>query len=752
MNNSEINLIKTLFLIILLVVSSCTYFAQTDTVPFPEALNSASISVSPSMAMDNQLIIGNGDINGLISVDKKTIVVDLSKNDVGDWRYDSTQDPEIVKISEIRRRGHEGTWSAPTGNWFAGKSTPGPLKAGLLTIKLDRDITENGKDNVLDIQHGVAVINTDSNDKKSHASIRALADRNVFLINVSGHAKLTSPRAKEVVQEGGIRTLFSKLPSNEDWPGMSYAVAMAEAGRVKCVAIVTSFESDDPLADAVRLVSETISQKYSYLVKSHEENWLKFWSASGVNIEDSYLQDVWYRNLYFLRCVSKPGAACVGLYAGVQGESSHWYGAHTLNYNNEQTFFGAFTSNHVELAHSYKDLICDWIPKGKWLAKKAFEAEGTYFPHNLNTFNADPAKSVLKGHSVLLHHPWGYSLCVTGWAVQNVWNIYEYRPDHEYLKTTAYPAVREAALFYASFLEACDKREDGKARFGPVVVPERHGWSKDLSRNYDSTSAIAYARWSLRTAIRAATLLKQDAELIDRFRKALELLPEYPTYGNGLEEVVVSCAGVKPHVLNIPVTSLPVYPADQITFFSPQVQKDLFIRTIETSETEHINDWIMLPMARARLSMPGAVDFMKNEFTSRQRPNGTLSLIAGSNKWNQYGHYTETFAATAAISELLLQSVGGIIRVFPAWPKDKGGAFVNLRAEGGFLVSAKQADGEVQRLTVKSTVGGELEIYSPWANISVQRGGGQTEKLKTDDRGVVILNTRKDEELMFISH
>ena len=54
-----------------------------------------------------------------------------------------------------------------------------------------------------------------------------------------------------------------------------------------------------------------------------------------------------------------------------------------------------------------------------------------------------------------------------------------------------------------------------------------------------------------------------------------------------------------------------------------------------------------------------------------------------------FGHYTEMFAATGAISELLLQSVDNIVRVFPAWPREKDAEFTTLRARGGFLVSSQ---------------------------------------------------------------
>ena len=66
------------------------------------------------------------------------------------------------------------------------------------------------------------------------------------------------------------------------------------------------------------------------------------------------------------------------------------------------------------------------------------------------------------------------------------------------------------------------------------------------------------------------------------------------------------------------------------------------------------------------------------------------------------------------ITELLLQSVDNVIRVFPAWPADKDAEFAGLRAQGGFLVSARQTGGVVGDVTIESTAGGTVRLVSPW--------------------------------------
>ena len=73
-----------------------------------------------------------------------------------------------------------------------------------------------------------------------------------------------------------------------------------------------------------------------------------------------------------------------------------------------------------------------------------------------------------------------------------------------------------------------------------------------------------------------------------------------------------------------------------------------------------------------------------------------------------------------AASELLLQSYGEVIRLFPAWPRDKAARFTSLRAEGGFLVSASLEGGEISSTTIHSTVGGTCQLRSPWPAVAIR--------------------------------
>jgi hypothetical protein len=72
------------------------------------------------------------------------------------------------------------------------------------------------------------------------------------------------------------------------------------------------------------------------------------------------------------------------------------------------------------------------------------------------------------------------------------------------------------------------------------------------------------------------------------------------------------------------------------------------------------------------------------------------------------------FGCTSGITEMLLQSHDGAIHFLPALPDDwKTGEINGLRAYGGFVVSFNWADGQVQKIVIKSNLGGNCRIRVP---------------------------------------
>jgi alpha-L-fucosidase 2 len=129
--------------------------------------------------------------------------------------------------------------------------------------------------------------------------------------------------------------------------------------------------------------------------------------------------------------------------------------------------------------------------------------------------------------------------------------------------------------------------------------------------------------------------------------------------------------------------------------------------------------WAALIAGRARRGNM-AWQFLRRHLSCHISPNGFMfdgdPKHIGSNEINPDNSATlEGGSAAAAIMEMLLQSWGGVIRVFPAIPHHwRDAAFRYLRAEGAFLVSAELRDGRVQWVEIISEAGQECRVRNPW--------------------------------------
>ncbi|MBM3999985.1 MAG: hypothetical protein FJ297_10685 [Planctomycetes bacterium] len=607
------------------------------------------------------------------------------------------------------------------------------------------------------IDIGRAVARIERNEQGiERTTIRALADRNVVLIEGVGAGRLRASRARDVPDaavrrvDADVELLEQTLPGDAGWKGMRFGVALASKADRSAVAVVTSRESDEPGAEALRLARKTLGESPESLVDAHESVWSDFWSKSGVELDDAEFESMWYRNLYFLRTVVRPGAVSPGLFASPFSDDIAWHGDYHTNYNIQSTYWAAYGSNHPELGGPYDRLIVDYMPRARWLCRELFGFEGAYIPHVLYAYEPPPEQCEGPTRRQYIHHVWGWTLGVAAFSAQPVWWHYKFEPSREFLEDTAYPIVRDVALFQSRFLATCERSKDGKAILAPTVSPEHWGWTKRFERNRNGTFCLGMFRYLFEAAIEGANTLGRDEPLVAEWRHALSLLPDYPVTADD-PPVVVDVQDAPPIEYNIAVPATPVFPSDVVTIWSPEPQRELFARSIHALRWNGNNSAILLSVARSRLSLPDAYAFTRTELLARLRPNRTLTLnrnVPGMGI-NDFGHYTEQFAATMAINELLVQSVADVVRVFPAWPLDRRARFRRLRAQGGFLVSASCADGRVEAVSIESTVGGRLRFRSPWSAVERADPDGGAELMTQDDRGIIALEARPGATYVF---
>ena len=496
---------------------------------------------------------------------------------------------------------------------------------------------------------------------------------------------------------------------------MEYALAVASSGKWKAVSLVTSRDTRKNCRDeAIRLARETVATPPATLVAQHEAVWAQYWSASGVELDDPDFQLWWYRMAYFLRCFAKPGVVPAGLWGVLPNDTPGWHGDYHHNYNAWQPYWTPLVLNHPELADPWVQYMNDLLPRMRWFAKTTYDCEGACVGISSFAFEPDPAncKSVNKRHSALT--PWGYTIGMAGMSAQILWYCHLYRPDRQYLEEKIYPVVRDVALFYASFAENVRATRTAKPDSARATARNTAGSASPMSRSTSPMLATPSTPPSWPPPNSAAT-----GNWRRRFRQALDLLPPYPTAPDAAgQPIVVDWIGCKFREIgehNITVPAVPVFPADQVTWFSPEPEMELFRNTLRQTRHRGCNSTVMLSVAKARFSMLEALEDARNYYRPEVQPNGMFH-------WPMHGFYlSESVGIAAMISEFLLQSVDNTIRVFPCWPKEKDAKFTHLRAQGGFLVSAEQKAGKIVKLEITSTVGGKLRVLHPWSGRLIER-------------------------------
>ena len=706
--------------------------AETDSpaLPYASALAASALVQSPmTSGIPGSMILGNGDLNGILWVNNGQLEFQIAKNDVADGVLNTTSDPALPTVNLST-----GTWTGnvnyPSMPSWSNYDTPCPVILGQVNISLGGSTLSS----TLNVQNATATVTASGG---SSLTAMVLQGENVAEFDTSGTVSLAGCSVSYIPSSdtssgttNGIQWSTTTIPGNSDVPSMSFALAMATSGTRHVLAVVDSLENANPLAAAEQLAANALATAEAQLQAAQTAAWAHFWAKSGVQLGNTSLQTQWYQNLYYSACASRPGAAPIGLCLGTDdiNFSSLWKGIETSDYNFEQAFWGSYDTNHPELSEAYTQYLANYEPVAEWYAQNVFGLSGAAYPHNqwVNE-STDPSASTLPRNGLLAYPPYSLGLGLGGWILQNVWDSYLYDPTASYLSTTVYPMMKEAAIFYAGALNACPKDSSGAAIYGPSYVEELGNYGVD-----DVTSDIGFTQLALQAAIQAAQTLGVDSSLVSGWQQALTLLPAYPT-ASGTSGTVITdeLDGSASVAYNVAVPILPVFPAGVVNWFSSAAQQATFLNTIQTIDWGTANSVVMMAGAYARLAPAmTAYNWIANAFSEYQQANGMLVLngIQGAN-------FTEGFAVSGVISEMLLQSVGGIVRFFPAMPAGQNASFSDLGAEGGFQVSAAQQNGSVGQISVTASQAAPFEFLSPWQYLSVTING-KAVALTSDGGGV----------------
>ncbi|WP_430125135.1 glycoside hydrolase family 95 protein [Paenibacillus solani] len=438
--------------------------------------------------------------------------------------------------------------------------------------------------------------------------------------------------------------------------------------------------------------------------------------------EDSALEALMFQfGRYLLIASSRPGTQPAHL-QGIWNPHVQppWNSDYTTNINTEMNYWPAEATHLSECHEPLIRMIQELSINGTRTAKIHYGARGWVAHHNVDLWRMS---SPSDGRAMWAFWPLGGA-----WLSRHLWEHYLYQPDPEYLRETAYPLMKNAALFCLDWLV-----EDGKGHLvtSPSTSPENLFLTEEdlpCSVSAGSTMDMAIIRDLFHNCIEASQLLELDEELRKEWKTAAARLLPYAIDAEGkLQEWSEPYAEAEPghrHVSHL----YGLYPGSDITVEDTPRLAAAACRTL-LSRIDHGGGhtgwscaWLINMFAR--LQQPErAYEYIQTLISRSMHPN-----LLGDHPPFQID---ANFGGTAGVAEMLLQSHQGVIRLLPALPKAwREGAVRGLKARGGFIVDMEWKQGILTSARLTSTHGQLCRVsYSNAFTIEQEDGS----VVKTDD-------------------
>ena len=494
--------------------------------------------------------------------------------------------------------------------------------------------------------------------------------------------------------------------------------------------IFTSWKYSEPLNDGLKLM-EDYAGSLPEIYERHEKYWNEFFSRSGISIPDKFLERVYYINQYALDCSSGKDGVMKHHACGLNGLwdirhpnlwGSMWY----WDVNIQAAFAGVFSSNRLDLGKVFSDGLLTYVEVAERFAKNE---------HNMN--------------GVALDYPYNIYYSTWPWCAQYLWAQYEYSQDKEYLKNEAYPLFLKLCEFATELFKWDEKR--GEYVVYPDISPEQG----PLAHN--TVITVASVKYMLKFTLKAAEILGDESELLEKVRKLLCGLPAYPTvtddWGTRFKDSEDAPANLW---IRHPSMLMPIFPTGEINMDSPKELRDIAINSVRFLEENcEIGvfqvSWLAAVSARMgdgqralRLLYEMGMDhLLRSNGLAAEENERFMNYCLIARQPLYYPCMMEfTGEMLAAVNEMLMQSDGGIIRLFPAMPDGSceydrllkrgepineftarynvypawnNAAFDKLLARGAFEISSELCDSKITHLKVTSKAGGRVRITSPYS-------------------------------------
>ena len=727
----------------------------TSTAAIPDENSAASVALTksnlklkaPIDKWDEAVPLGNGLSGGLLWGGGHNIKLSLDRGDLWDCRT-----PEMLKrpdwtyatIKRLVAEKNQAKISEMFDKPYSAIPYPTKLPFGRLEITLDQSQTVKSFGLDLATATGSAYLADNSAVEVFFSAVEP-----VSLLRVPGdkktNLKIVVPSA---VKKLGYKPATTGQDTKDDtqtkWfvqdavDGMQYVVAAGsrkiDGATLIAISLTTSSDDAKPLALALKRIDKALDAGWDATRVEHLAWWKKFWDKSRVELPDDDIQQQYDLVKYYLGSASRRGAPPIplqGVWTADAGGLPPWKGDYHHDTNTQMTYWSYPTSGYFEEGASFIDFMWNLLPKHRKFAKSFYATNGAVVPGVMT----------LDGNAMGGWCQYSLSPIQGAWIAQAFYWHWRYTMNDEFLKTRAYPYCAAIAEGLEGLLEP---GLDGKLKLPLSSSPEIHnnGISAWLTPN--TNNDLALLRWLFGALLEMAQPAGKAADTA-RWQGILDRLDQLAVEGKdgplrlSPNESLKESHRHHSHLMAI-------YPLGIIHIEGTDRDRHIIKASLDQLDQLGTRMWVGFGFTWYSCIAARAGDgeraldkleiFVK-AFISRNGFN-----LNGDYKRQGYSNFSyrpftleANFAAAQAVHEMLLQSWGGTVRVFPAVSKRWADVvFDNLRAEGGFIVSAVRKDGKTRSVRIQAEKGGLLRLRDPfdgrkatWNIKNTRRVGGDIE-------------------------
>jgi alpha-L-fucosidase 2 len=678
---------------------------------------------APIITWEKGIPLGNGETGGILWGGGSTLNLSLDRGDLWDLRT-----PQIYKRSDwnyatlqhLVHAGDEKQIQALFDDPYEDFAYPTKLPAGRLVLTFP--VIDNVQAFSLDTPRAQATVTLGTHQLTAFFSatapvalIRIAGPAPTLSINPpSGVQKLGYPPAQVNERTAGRIHYISLLQQGSN--GFSYAVVVASQQQnddtTIAVAIVSSNEGNDPVSIGEQRTSQSLARGYDAILADHLTWWHHFDSISDVHVPDAHVQKQYDLGRYFYGAASRKAAPPMplqGVWTADEGGLPPWKGDYHNDLNTQMMYVAAPEAGLFEQNDSFLDFNWNLLPTYQHFAHTFYNVQGAVVP-GVEAIDGQP----LGGWS-----QYSFSPTMGAWVAQSFYLQWRYTLDPVFLRTRAYPFTEQIGVALESLLKP---DADGHLKLPLSSSPEFFDNSLQAWLPPNSNFDLAQLRWLFGALAEMATA-EHNPTAATHWQSILGHLDNFSTTNGELMLAPgVPFAESHRHLSHL----MSIHPFGLLTIDGDADQQQLINHSVDsflskgTKEwTGYTYSWVACLLARIGRG-DQAAQYLHSYLQGFIYPNGFHVNGDQSGTGLSGFHYHPftlegNFLAMQAVQEMLLQSWGGQLRIFPALPSAwKDVSFDRLRAEGGYIVSAKRQGGRTTEVTITATADGTLRLPDPF--------------------------------------